>query len=160
MRRPVVSLLTIALVAATAFGLPSATPTPAVAQTSADPCAGAPRAPYVDVSDGGTHTPAIDCLHGLDAIRGRLVDAFEPGTTIRRDQMATIVAAVIEAAGGSLPSPGARFSDVDGNVHRDAIERFPMLRSSGLRGGVIYYDGQFDDARMNVPLALTAAEQG
>ena len=46
--------------------------------------------------------------------------------------------------------------------------RFPYLREEvrghgpprRLRGGVVYYDGQFDDARMNLALALTAAEQG
>jgi glycerol-3-phosphate dehydrogenase len=42
----------------------------------------------------------------------------------------------------------------------EALRRFPMLKPEGLRGGVIYYDGQFDDARMNVMIALTAAEQG
>jgi glycerol-3-phosphate dehydrogenase len=42
----------------------------------------------------------------------------------------------------------------------EALERFPMLKEEGLRGGVLYYDGQFDDARMNVALALTAAEEG
>ena len=49
-----------------------------------------------------------------------------------------------------------------------AHARFPYLReqvlSQGpprrLRGGVVYYDAQFDDARMNLALALTAAEQG
>ena len=43
---------------------------------------------------------------------------------------------------------------------KEALERFPMLRAEGLRGAVIYYDGQFDDARMNVALTLTAAEEG
>jgi glycerol-3-phosphate dehydrogenase len=41
-----------------------------------------------------------------------------------------------------------------------AKKNFPMLKSKGLRGGVLYYDGQFDDARMNVSLALTALEKG
>jgi glycerol-3-phosphate dehydrogenase len=41
-----------------------------------------------------------------------------------------------------------------------ATDRFPMLRSEGLKGGVLYYDGQFDDARMNVAIALTAADEG
>ena len=46
-------------------------------------------------------------------------------------------------------------------VSRDeAIRRFPMLKKEGLRGAVLYYDGQFDDARMNVSLALTAAHEG
>src|SRR5690606_24529598 len=42
----------------------------------------------------------------------------------------------------------------------EAAERFPMLKRDGLRGAVEYHDGQFDDARMNVTLALTAAEHG
>ena len=41
-----------------------------------------------------------------------------------------------------------------------AVKRFPMLRHKGLRGAVEYHDGQFDDARMNVSLALTAAANG
>ncbi len=46
-------------------------------------------------------------------------------------------------------------------INRDhAMERFPMLRHEGLRGAVEYHDGQFDDARMNVTLALTAAREG
>ncbi|MGD1938142.1 MAG: FAD-dependent oxidoreductase [Cyanophyceae cyanobacterium] len=43
---------------------------------------------------------------------------------------------------------------------KEALEKFPMLRSEGLRGAVVYYDGQFDDARMNVSIAVTAAEKG
>jgi glycerol-3-phosphate dehydrogenase len=38
--------------------------------------------------------------------------------------------------------------------------RLPNLKAAGLRGGVIYYDGQFDDARLLIHLVLTAAEQG
>lgn len=43
---------------------------------------------------------------------------------------------------------------------KEIRDRFPILKSTGLSGGVLYYDGQFNDARMNVTLALTAAEQG
>jgi glycerol-3-phosphate dehydrogenase len=35
-----------------------------------------------------------------------------------------------------------------------------MLKHQGLRGGVLYYDGQFDDARMNLAIGLTAAREG
>jgi glycerol-3-phosphate dehydrogenase len=41
-----------------------------------------------------------------------------------------------------------------------ARKNFPMLKPKGLRGGILYYDGQFDDSRMNVCIALTAQEQG
>jgi glycerol-3-phosphate dehydrogenase len=43
---------------------------------------------------------------------------------------------------------------------RQTLEAFPEVRSGGLVGSVAYQDGQFDDARFNVSLALTAAEQG
>lgn len=42
----------------------------------------------------------------------------------------------------------------------ETLARLPTIRTDGLRGGVIYYDGQFDDARFLVHLATTAAEQG
>ena len=46
-------------------------------------------------------------------------------------------------------------------VSRDeALSRVPALARRGLRGGVVYHDGQFDDARLLVHLAITAAEQG
>jgi len=41
-----------------------------------------------------------------------------------------------------------------------ALERFPMVHAEGLKAGVLYYDGQFNDARMSVSIALTAAEHG
>jgi glycerol-3-phosphate dehydrogenase len=40
------------------------------------------------------------------------------------------------------------------------LQRYPTLRAEGLVGSVAYFDGQFDDARMNVELAVTAVEQG
>jgi glycerol-3-phosphate dehydrogenase len=36
----------------------------------------------------------------------------------------------------------------------------PTLQTDGLLGGVLYYDGQFDDARLAIHLAMTAAEYG
>jgi glycerol-3-phosphate dehydrogenase len=40
------------------------------------------------------------------------------------------------------------------------LQLLPTLEPEGLTGGVIYYDGQFDDARLAVGLARTAAAQG
>ncbi len=42
----------------------------------------------------------------------------------------------------------------------ETLEHIPTLEPEGLRGGVIYFDGQFDDARLAVNLAQTANEQG
>lgn len=39
-------------------------------------------------------------------------------------------------------------------------ERIPTLEPEGLRGGVIYYDGQFDDSRLAINLAQTMADEG
>ena len=41
-----------------------------------------------------------------------------------------------------------------------ALEMFPMLNKQKLRGAIIYYDGQHNDARMNVAVAMTAAQKG
>ncbi len=43
---------------------------------------------------------------------------------------------------------------------REALARFPGLKAEGLKAGVLYYDGQFHDARMALSLALTAAQHG
>lgn len=42
----------------------------------------------------------------------------------------------------------------------ETVERIPTIATEGLRGGVVYYDGQFDDARMLINMASTAYEQG
>ena len=42
----------------------------------------------------------------------------------------------------------------------ETLARLPTIRTEGLRGGVVYFDGQFDDARLLVNMAATACEQG
>ena len=37
-----------------------------------------------------------------------------------------------------------------------ALQRFPMLKADGLKAGVLYYDGQFNDTRMTAALVATA----
>lgn len=37
---------------------------------------------------------------------------------------------------------------------------FPMLKDDGLVGALVYFDGQHNDSRMNVGLAMTAIDQG
>ncbi|XP_038960262.1 glycerol-3-phosphate dehydrogenase, mitochondrial isoform X2 [Rattus norvegicus] len=41
-----------------------------------------------------------------------------------------------------------------------ALEHFPMLQKDKLVGAIVYYDGQHNDARMNLAIALTAARYG
>jgi glycerol-3-phosphate dehydrogenase len=40
------------------------------------------------------------------------------------------------------------------------LQRLPTVRPEGLHGGVSYWDGQFNDARLALALARTAAKQG
>ncbi len=42
----------------------------------------------------------------------------------------------------------------------ETLELLPTINRDGLRGGVVYYDGQFDDARLLINMVATAAEQG
>ena len=43
---------------------------------------------------------------------------------------------------------------------RVTLDRLQGIRDRGLRGGILYFDGQFDDARLLIHLVLTAVEHG
>jgi glycerol-3-phosphate dehydrogenase len=53
---------------------------------------------------------------------------------------------------------GLGFSRLVGS--REALRLAPTLEPQGLKGGVVYYDGQFDDARMAVALLRTFLDLG
>ena len=42
----------------------------------------------------------------------------------------------------------------------ETLRLLPNVQTEGLRGGVIYFDGQFDDSRLLINLVTTAFEQG
>jgi glycerol-3-phosphate dehydrogenase len=42
----------------------------------------------------------------------------------------------------------------------ETLEKLPNVKSENLRGGVVYFDGQFDDTRLLINLAQTAFLQG
>ncbi len=56
---------------------------------------------------------------------------------------------------GSLGLGPSRFLN-----REETLELAPTLDGEGLRGGVLYHDGQFDDARLAINLAATAAAHG
>jgi glycerol-3-phosphate dehydrogenase len=56
---------------------------------------------------------------------------------------------------GSLGLGPSRFLSKE-----ETLQMAPTLDEDGLWGGVLYHDGQFDDARLAINLAQTAAEQG
>ncbi|OUJ74882.1 glycerol-3-phosphate dehydrogenase/oxidase [Hymenobacter crusticola] len=43
---------------------------------------------------------------------------------------------------------------------KETVQRLRNIKTEGLKGGVLYHDGQFDDARLAINLAQTAIEQG
>ncbi len=60
-----------------------------------------------------------------------------------------------DALAGRLGLTPSRLLSTD-----EVATRIPTVKRAGLKGGVAYCDGQFDDARMAVNLAQTAAELG
>src|SRR5947208_13092351 len=53
-----------------------------------------------------------------------------------------------------------RFGPSEILSREETLQRLPSIRLAGLRGGVIYYDGQVDDARLLILLVATAFEHG
>jgi len=53
-----------------------------------------------------------------------------------------------------------RFGPTEILSREETLARIPNLQTDGLRGGVVYYDGQFDDARLLINLITTASEHG
>jgi glycerol-3-phosphate dehydrogenase len=46
-------------------------------------------------------------------------------------------------------------------INRDkTLLRLPQLKKEGLKGGIVYHDGQFDDSRMAIALAKTCTDHG
>ncbi|WP_035607489.1 glycerol-3-phosphate dehydrogenase/oxidase [Haloferula sp. BvORR071] len=52
------------------------------------------------------------------------------------------------------------FGPSHGLSREETLERIPTIEPDGLTGGVIYHDGQFDDARLAVHLAMSADDHG
>ena len=53
-----------------------------------------------------------------------------------------------------------RFGPTSRLSKEEILKRLPNIKTEGLKGGVVYYDGQFDDTRLLINLVATAAEQG
>ena len=43
---------------------------------------------------------------------------------------------------------------------KETLKRFPGIKAEGLKAGILYYDGQFNDARMAIALVKTAVAAG
>ena len=98
-----------------------------------DTCPSAPSGPFEDTAST-VHREAIDCAASLGIVTGTRDGAFTPTGLVSRGQLASMLAHVIEATGGTLPAaPADAFRDDDGTVHELAINQ---LAAVGVLQGV------------------------
>jgi hypothetical protein len=98
-------------------------------------CPVMPELFFLDVFPESVHGLAIGCMAALGVTRGVSEDPplFAPDRQVRRDQAASFVARTLELGPNPLPpATGARFTDLTGNVHADAVER---LAAAGIVRG-------------------------
>ena len=82
--------------------------------------------PFTDVR--GVHADAIGRLAKAGIVEGRTVDSFEPLADVRRDQLAAMVVRAYDAIADEPAAEAEHeFTDLDGNVHSDAIARAVAL---------------------------------
>jgi len=62
---------------------------------------------------------------------------------------------IYDLLAGSLGLGSTEFLD-----KKELLHRLPLADKKGISGGIGYFDGQFDDARLAISLAATAAAQG
>jgi len=97
--------------------------------------ASTPSGAFTDVAEDNPHRRAIDCVADRDIAQGTGAGRFSPERDVTREQMASFVARMVRAAGGSLPSsPPDAFDDDDGSVHEEAIDQLAQV-------GVLRGDG-------------------
>lgn len=92
---------------------------------------------YRDIDDT-IHEESIACLSWWEILLGRSATAFEPGDTLSRGQVASILARLIEASDADLPQAGPGFNDTAGTAHENNIRR---LSEAGIVHG--YEDGSY-----------------
>lgn len=87
-----------------------------------------PEVTFSDVGSGSVHRSGIACLVDAGVMSGRGADRFDPATPVSREQVASILANVIEQALDLPPAAESAFVDVDrGSVHAASIDRLAEL---------------------------------
>jgi hypothetical protein len=102
---------------------------------SLDPACPVDRVPPDPFRDavGDVHEGAIACMAWWSVTSGTGRGTYEPGRSVRRDQMASFLARMLQRSGVTLPSaPPDAFPDDDGSVHEAAID---AMAAMGVIGG-------------------------
>lgn len=92
-----------------------------------------PPSGFVD-TNGNVHRQAIDCIAWYDITRGVTATEYNPSGYVTRGQMASFIARTVDLTHTELPASGNQhFSDTEGNVHADNINR---LAAAGMVDGI------------------------
>jgi hypothetical protein len=110
--------------------------------------ASVPAHPYTDRDRiPPVHVDNVDCATFRGIVAGFRDGSYGPRLPVRRDQMASFIARMIDTAQGARPLPAAgtsddRFEDIDGNVHEDNIKRLYAAGIIAGRSETSYAPGQ------------------
>ena len=86
------------------------------------PCAIAPPAPFVDVSESSFAFDDIACIYDLGITRGTSTYTYSPRQIVTREQMAAFMAHLYQAAvEKAAPTARVPFRDIDSSFAKDAI---------------------------------------
>lgn len=92
-----------------------------------------PPSGFTDVSAGNPHGGAVDCALVWGLTEGAADHTYLPHQGVSRAQMASFIARLVEASGGTLPeSSPDRYPDDGQSVHHDSINR---LAATGIVAG-------------------------
>jgi choice-of-anchor B domain-containing protein len=106
---------------------------------------------FPDVPAGPPHGDNIGCVAGFGIAEGKADGTYDRSGDVRRDQMASFIARLLEVAGVDLPDdPDASWGDVPaGNPHELAIEQLTDLGIiEGRQGGGFDPAGEVTRAQM------------
>ncbi|MGH9273496.1 MAG: phosphodiester glycosidase family protein [Acidimicrobiales bacterium] len=114
------------------------TPPPPRSLDPACPPGRVPPNPFSD-SVGNVHEAAIACMAWWQVTTGTGLGTYAPGSSVRRDQMASFLARLLYVSGVPFPSnPPDAFPDDDSSVHEPFINAMAAI---GVIGGQV--DGTF-----------------
>ncbi len=105
---------------------PPGTPPDGTGPVDPADCDPPPPVTFPDVSGSG-HDEAISCLSALGVVRGFVDGSFHPERPMTRAQFATTLVRILENRGILPDSAPDAFSDDDGSVHEQNINRLAAI---------------------------------
>ena len=82
--------------------------------------------PFED-TEGNVHEVAIGCVAIYGITTGRTETTYDPQDPVTRGQMASFIYRALTGAFGDIPVEDQGFTDIEGNIHEDAINAIAGL---------------------------------